>query len=158
MGTKDPHRDVEYLGRAECWALLEQAKVGRLAVILDDTPVIFPVNHVVEWDAVLVRCDPGGKLAGLYEGAPVSYEIDELDPDGRGGWSVQAKGRAHPMHDPWDRDATPDPVADRRPRWVRIAVTDLTGRRLRRSAAEAWVDDTGDFVVEAKLGPDWAGD
>jgi nitroimidazol reductase NimA-like FMN-containing flavoprotein (pyridoxamine 5'-phosphate oxidase superfamily) len=109
MGTKDPERDVEYLGRAECWALLESTVVGRLAVILDGVPVIFPVNHVTEWDAVIVRCDPGGKLAGLYEGAPVSYEIDDLDADGRGGWSVQAKGRAHPMHDPWDREAAPDP-------------------------------------------------
>jgi hypothetical protein len=159
MGTKDSRRDIEYLSRAECWALLEAAKVGRLAVILDGTPVIFPVNHVTEWDAVLVRCDPGGKLAGLYAGAPVSYEIDDLAADGRSGWSVQVKGRAQPLHDPWAPGAEPAAGADPRPRWVRIAPDEVTGRRLTRSPAEvAWATDDGDFVVEAVFGPEWAPD
>jgi nitroimidazol reductase NimA-like FMN-containing flavoprotein (pyridoxamine 5'-phosphate oxidase superfamily) len=162
MGTIDACTNMERLSRAECWKLLEQAPVGRLAVIVDGVPVVYPVNHMVEWDAIVIRSDPGSKLAGLTEGAPVSFEVDDLEPDGRRGWSVLVKGRARPMRDPAmvalaERHPPAIWTTNEKPHWIRIVPTQVTGRRIWRTAEDiAGRDRPGAVVLEPHVGPEWA--
>jgi hypothetical protein len=89
------------LSTAQSWALLRQAVVGRLAVIVDGRPDIFPVNHHIDNDCVVFRTDNGTKLAGAA-GRPVAFEVDGYDLTTGSAWSVVVKGEAHQvnvMHD-----------------------------------------------------------
>lgn len=82
------------LSEAESWTLLREAVVGRLAVIVDDRPDIFPVNHLVDHGSVVFRTAAGTKLAGAV-GHWVAYEVDGYDLQTGSAWSVVVKGRAH---------------------------------------------------------------
>jgi nitroimidazol reductase NimA-like FMN-containing flavoprotein (pyridoxamine 5'-phosphate oxidase superfamily) len=85
---------VESVGQRDCWSLLASARVGRLALIVDGRPEIFPVNHVVDHGSVVFRTAPGTKLAGVRGATPVAFEADGLDLDAGVAWSVVLKGRA----------------------------------------------------------------
>jgi Pyridoxamine 5'-phosphate oxidase len=47
MGVIDGQSWLEHLGPAECWSLLASTPVGRIGVLNDSAPEIYPVNHVV---------------------------------------------------------------------------------------------------------------
>lgn len=81
------------LSATESWALLRQAAVGRLAVIVDDRPEVFPVNHLVDHGSVVFRTALGTKLAAAA-GHWVAFEVDGYDPDTASAWSVVVKGEA----------------------------------------------------------------
>ena len=46
----------------QCWSLLAAQDVGRLGVIAEHYPMIFPVNYAVDHEVVVVRTGPGTKL------------------------------------------------------------------------------------------------
>jgi len=77
MSTHEPNAVVE-LSETESWTLLREAVVGRLAVIVDDQPDIFPVNHLVDLGSVVFRTGPGTKLTGAL-GHQVAFEVDGYD-------------------------------------------------------------------------------
>ncbi|GGO92772.1 pyridoxamine 5'-phosphate oxidase [Nocardioides phosphati] len=120
----------------ECVDLLAQARVGRCAFSTPHGPTIVPVNHVVHDDAIIIRTSPYSQLGLLAWGARVAYEVDEIDPLSRSGWSVVATGRCdrieeqgvreflHAFHDPdpWARGA--------RTLYLRVRWDQLTGRRI----------------------------
>ncbi len=60
MKTK-PSAAVERLAPDECWDLLAQTNVGRLAVLVDGHPDIFPVNYVLDGDSIVFRTGAGTK-------------------------------------------------------------------------------------------------
>ena len=64
-GPADDWPWVEYLGQPECWQLLSECAVGRVGVVVDSAPEIYPVNHVVDNHTIVFRTDPGNKLWGL---------------------------------------------------------------------------------------------
>ena len=43
------------LDESACWALLRSAEVGRLAVVVNHRPEIFPINLVVDHATVVFR-------------------------------------------------------------------------------------------------------
>src|SRR5581483_5524349 len=115
----------------ECWHLLSQHDVGRLAVnIPEDAPMVVPVNYVVDGRVIVFRSDPGTKIDALRTG-PISFQLDEVNPSSRLGWSVLISGVAY--------EATPDEIAhlrltpwtdgDKR-LWVRLIPRTVTGRRI----------------------------
>lgn len=61
-----------------CWELLRQAVVGRLAVVVDGGPEIFPVNYLVDHGSIIFRTAEGTKLANAIDG-PVAFEVDDYD-------------------------------------------------------------------------------
>src|SRR5512145_3366853 len=65
MDTDDRHGWVEHLGVDECWRLLAATPVGRVGVIVDSGPEIYPVNHAVDGRSIVFRTDSGNKLAGI---------------------------------------------------------------------------------------------
>lgn len=128
---------LEALPVAECWERLERAQVGRVAFLVDDFPIVFPVNFRVVrtggrpyWLAIRTR--PGAQLD--HAKLPVALQIDEFDSAVRGGWSVLVRGTLHHV----DPDAAgfrerfdPDPwLRDERDSWLVIEPFAVSGRSL----------------------------
>ena len=135
MATIDARTWLEHLSPGECWRLLAATPVGRIGVLNDSAPEIYPVNHVVDRDTILFRTDPGSKLRGLLHSPAVCYQVDGIDPTDATGWSVLVKGRAVELHDPDAlRDAAALPLRywalGDKAHWIRIVPHEITGRRI----------------------------
>ena len=67
--------------------------MGRLALIVDGHPHIFPVNYVlVQRGSIVFRSAGGSKLWGAMTSKPTALEIDGYDPQTEEVWSVVARG------------------------------------------------------------------
>ncbi len=93
---RDPERDepIEVLSEVECRQLLKSRDIGRLAIVVDGQPEIFPVNYAFDEGVVVFRTAPGLKL----ERGPLTaaaFEVDEVDTRQGVAWSVVVKGTAH---------------------------------------------------------------
>jgi nitroimidazol reductase NimA-like FMN-containing flavoprotein (pyridoxamine 5'-phosphate oxidase superfamily) len=67
-----------------------------LAVALpEEPPLVVPVNYVLDGEVVVFRSDVGHKLMVLREHTAASFQIDEIDPFHRNGWSVLIQGHAY---------------------------------------------------------------
>jgi uncharacterized protein len=128
---------LEVLSEADCTALLQSHHFGRIAVLVDGAPVIFPVNYVFEQGRIAIRTDPGTKLVGAAQGH-VAFEIDTVDDGSRTGWSVLVKGTGYDATDTIDLESVHVrrfPVDTWLPgtptRWIRIEPSAVTGRRIR---------------------------
>ena len=125
---------TEALSTEECWSLLGEATVGRLAVDNGGRPDIFPINYLVDDGSIVFRTGPGTKLAASVLMNYVAFEIDGYLPADRSAWSVVVKGRAHQierMQDVYDAQDLPlfPWVASDKPDFVRITADEVTGRR-----------------------------
>src|SRR5579863_2837298 len=112
MGNKSRLKE---LSASECAGLLAAERFGRLAVVFDGQPMIFPVNYIYQDGVILFRTNRGTKLAGA-DYARVAFEIDGVHPDGQSGWSVVVRGRAYEITDRFGESAeraktTPVPSA-----------------------------------------------
>jgi uncharacterized protein len=130
----DPRTGLEQLDEGECLRLLGHCALGRLAVVLDARPVVFPVNFALDGRAVVFRTNEGTKLYAARHGV-VAFECDAVDRVYRTGWSVLVSGDAELVDDPAETarlerlplapwSAAPKPV------WVRIRPRTITGRRI----------------------------
>ena len=68
--------------------------MGRLALSLDDSPDMFPINFIVDHGSIVFRTGQGSKLSTILANPQVAFEVDGYDPDGPEAWSVVIKGRA----------------------------------------------------------------
>lgn len=134
MGEIDGRTGLEVLDWDECLALLGESNLGRVAVVIDGQPLIFPVNFALDGTAVVFRNDPGTKVDGARNRS-VAFECDRTDTVSNTGWSVMATGDAIQVRSPADRDRLghlplgpwcPGPKAI----WLRIEPKTLTGRRI----------------------------
>ncbi|MEO8829016.1 pyridoxamine 5'-phosphate oxidase family protein [Lapillicoccus sp.] len=127
--------NTDELPLRQCWELLRTAVVGRLAVVVDGQPDIFPVNYVVDHGSVVFRTAAGTKLAAT-KGREVAFEADGYDTSEGTAWSVVVKGRATAIREmnesisalslpllPWQEG--------NKPYFIRVDYTSVTGRRLR---------------------------
>lgn len=120
------------LTEAECLEELAAHHVGRVAYCEQDTPVVVPVNYVMDGDAVLLRIAPGSALARRLGPTPASFQLDEFDPFTQSGWSVLLRGSASKV-DPADHPAAAGlrPWAEgQRTVHVLLRATQVSGRRL----------------------------
>jgi hypothetical protein len=119
--------------RSECVGRLAAGTVGRVGVTARAMPVIIPVNYVLDGDAVVFRTTADGLLASACDGNVVAFEVDELAPDGTGGWSVLVVGVAQLLPaaeaEPF-KDSPAPAVGDGRDQVVRIGLTRVSGRRI----------------------------
>ena len=123
-----------YLTEAECWSLLNQHVVARLAVDIAGQPDIFPINFVVDKSGIVFRSAAGTKLAGAVLNRLVAFEIDGYEPEARTAWSVVVKGQARAierMQEVFDAEDLPlfPWLSWDKPNFVRIEPTVVTGRR-----------------------------
>ena len=123
------------LSKSECFELLARERLGRVAVVDDRGPVVFPVNFVLDRHMVVFRTGEGTKLAAACLGRRVAFEIDAADAAAHTGWSVVVRGEATEVTDPAElarlRKLPLDPWAPgRKTHYVRILPAVLTGRRI----------------------------
>ncbi|MBC9821206.1 pyridoxamine 5'-phosphate oxidase family protein [Terrabacter sp. MAHUQ-38] len=125
---------TELLDRHECWDLLRRGTVGRLAVVVDGEPDIFPINYVVDHGTVVFRTDAGRKLSAAANRA-VAFEADGYDAREAVAWSVVVHGVGSEIREtdevidamglslaPWQQGA--------KARFIRIKASAVTGRRI----------------------------
>jgi uncharacterized protein len=133
-GSTRDHRGMQVLDLEECLKRLRSSPVGRLAFVLDGTPVILPVNHTVDGTTVVFATTWGSKLAVAESAEPVAFEVDGFDRKLRSGWSVLVKGTASRVYDSSAVDRyeklllpswTP-PVEE--VVWIAIRADEITGR------------------------------
>jgi nitroimidazol reductase NimA-like FMN-containing flavoprotein (pyridoxamine 5'-phosphate oxidase superfamily) len=140
VGGDDPALDggqpLLVLGRDECIDLLTKHRfLGRVGLVADGRPLIFPVNYVADGESVVFCTAAGTKLDAVGQGADVVFEIDDHEPLYHSGWSVLVKGRAEVVSDeselarlragrlrPWVRGA--------RANWIRVRIAEISGRRI----------------------------
>ena len=107
--TNEPEpRFLEPLTEEDCWKLLRQEQVGRLAVAINNEPDIFPVNFKVEDQTLIIRTAPGLKLAAAVLGKSVAFEVDTIDEKSQSGQSVVVRGVAREIGNLDERLAAED--------------------------------------------------
>ena len=118
---------------AQCWQALREGVVGRIAVVHERRPDIFPINYAVDHGTLVFRTG-SGTLFQSADGTFVALEVDGYDVEQAEAWSVVARGVAHEVYQlddaleamrlplyPW-HDAP-------KPRIVRIHPDSVSGRR-----------------------------
>ncbi len=123
----------------ECEELLAGAALGRLGVVVDGRPEIFPVNHVYDTStgSIAFPTNERTKWRAALEWPWVAFEVDGMDADRTSGWSVAVVGRAEEITDRTEIAR----VSQRRtlactgghgPRthWLRIVPSKMTGWRI----------------------------
>lgn len=85
---------------ARCEELLESQSIGRVAWQAADGPQILPVTYACHDGTIIFRTSPYGVLSELIRPTDVALEIDQLDQEGRRGWSVVVQGRARGVAEP----------------------------------------------------------
>jgi len=127
--TSDPGSEVTYFSRLEadeCWALLAEAEMGRIAWRGDDGIVVFPVNFRLDGHTVVFQTTDGGALSRLTEPTEVAFQADEIDAEAAVGWTVLVQGTTRSGeaekagHISW--------LDGERPVWVAITAGAVSGR------------------------------
>lgn len=129
------------LDATDCWDLLRSASVGRLAVIVDGAPEIFPVNFTVEHSALVIRTGDGTKIDAVRGHPRVAFEIDGVD--GQTAFSVVVKGDAKEIKAPDElRDTVSLDVsplqAGTKNHFVRVLAEEVTGRSFPVTDPATW--------------------
>lgn len=123
---------VTELAADDCWSILRDHSLGRIAASAAGTVDIFPINYAVDGESIVFRTAPGTKLLELAINDRVAFEIDGSDE--AEAWSIVVKGIAERMERQTEIDEaeklglTPW-IPTLKYRWVRIHATEVTGRR-----------------------------
>lgn len=127
------------LSYEECLELLRSRDLGRLAVVVDGVPMVFPVNYAIDGEAIVIRTAMGTKWEAARDHR-VSFEVDEVDLPHGSVWSVLAIGRAVAAEIEGPHAAHPVVPGDK-PSVLRITIERATGRRL--------ITDAGGLAFDA---------
>jgi nitroimidazol reductase NimA-like FMN-containing flavoprotein (pyridoxamine 5'-phosphate oxidase superfamily) len=123
--------DVIELSTSDCELLLASLDIGRIAVVDNGYPLIFPINYKMAAFGgklvIAIRTRPGNVID--LPGRAVCFEIDGLDASHDGGWSVLVRGVLVESPPDPDRDSHPIDSADR-DAWRIIVPTHVSGRRV----------------------------
>ncbi|MDQ0662608.1 nitroimidazol reductase NimA-like FMN-containing flavoprotein (pyridoxamine 5'-phosphate oxidase superfamily) [Arthrobacter ulcerisalmonis] len=134
---------IEKLSFDDCWDLLANDIVGRLAIVVDEHPEIFPVNYVVHLRSIFFRTAPGSKLWGARMERPAALEIDGYDPATEQAWSVVVRGDTEIVEDQAVKDAVDSLGLEpwqpgEKANYIRLNAKALTGRRFQVNRPDVW--------------------
>jgi nitroimidazol reductase NimA-like FMN-containing flavoprotein (pyridoxamine 5'-phosphate oxidase superfamily) len=133
---------LEEISHEECLSLLRAGTVGRIAFMVDEFPVVLPVNYRVfdlggrPWLALRTR------QGNVIDQAPmhVAFEVDGIGPVLPEGWSVLVRGKldhvnpaAAGVHSRYDSEPWLEAERDS---WLVIEPVVITGRRLHAAPPE----------------------
>ena len=133
----------ELLDEAECLRLISAGGIGRIGYTGRFGPTVLPVNYALYQGTIVFRTGQHGPLGedlrtGIeHAESKVAFEIDELSPAAREGWSILIQGSAHPVDSEAERTSVVqsgvEPWAGgEKELFVRVIPTRITGRRIRR--------------------------
>lgn len=141
--------DIESLEEAACLELLGQASLGRLGVVINEYPMIYPVNYALDGDRVTFRSAPDTKFNAAHY-ANVCFEADCADVLAHEGWSVVVLGSVEVV------DTTVPSELERMERlgvspfapgdrtlWVQVVPKRISGRRIRSTQSTFGLDHHG---------------
>jgi len=140
---------LEEMSYEECLRLLRERSMGRIAVVVNDFPIVLPVNYrLVETSGptwVALRTRPGNVIE--QASMKVAFEIDSIDVLHEEGWSVLIRGTLHHV----DPDAAgfrerfdPAPwLTDERDAWLVVEPFFVSGRRLHAAESEWFLNVRG---------------
>ncbi len=135
---------VVEMDEAECLRMVARHEVGRVAYAGRYGPTVLPVNYRLFEGSIVFRTGHDSPMdedlrTGIADAEyKVAFEIDELDPVTREGWSVLIQGPVHHVTSEQERAAvaragvTPW-AGGAKEQYLRIAPTRITGRYIRRS-------------------------
>ena len=138
----------ELLDEAECQRLIAARGVGRIGYTGRFGPTILPVNYVLHEGTIVFRTGQHSPLGedlrtGIeHAESKVAFEIDELSPGTREGWSILVQGAAHLVDSEAERASLAqsgvEPWAGgEKELFVRVLPSRITGRRIRRAGPPA---------------------
>lgn len=147
----DDRRDATTeLSFEECRELLTTQSVGRVAFAGPDGARIVPVNFAVRDGSVEFRTTSYSELATHAPGTRIAFEVDQLDPERRTGWSVIVNGDCERVLEEFGATLSrPGAAGDapwaggRRPLLLRLHARQMTGRRVGRGEWEHPPADRG---------------
>lgn len=129
--------ELEVLDETTCWELLRSHphRLGRLAFVDEGRVTVLPVNYRVDDLGVVFRSEVDTVLASLPDGTSVGFEVDQVDPTWREGWSVLLEGALETL-DGDDREAAAQSGLEvwapgERSCYRRVRVERISGRRIR---------------------------
>ena len=134
---------MEEIPEADCLEILGRHSLGRIAIVADGQPQIFPVNYAMSGRIIAIRTGSGSKLSQAPD-SKVSFEIDEHDASAGVAWSVMVQGVAVDATEAFDdvswtaRAAAPwSRAPGAKPHLLAIEPRIITGRRFHVSPAPA---------------------
>jgi nitroimidazol reductase NimA-like FMN-containing flavoprotein (pyridoxamine 5'-phosphate oxidase superfamily) len=139
---------VELLDEAECLRLISAGGVGRIGYTGRFGPTVVPVNYALYQGTIVFRTgqhSPMGEdlRTGIeYAESKVAFEIDEIRPVTREGWSILIQGSAHLADSEPERASVIRSGVEAWPGgekelFVRVIPTRITGRRIRSAGPAA---------------------
>ena len=126
---------LEVIPRQECLELLRGSVLGRVVVAMGALPAALPVTYALLGEDIVFMTGTGSKLEQAVRKAVVAFEVDQIDPAARTGWSILVTGWSslltHPQEIAAVRDLGLEPwVPVERGHFVRIRSEMVSGRRL----------------------------
>jgi nitroimidazol reductase NimA-like FMN-containing flavoprotein (pyridoxamine 5'-phosphate oxidase superfamily) len=146
MAVIEGRTGLEVMPPIGCERHLRTETIGRVAVLVDGHPEIFPVNYAVDDSgAIYFRTDRGTKLDAVAASRSIAFEIDGMDEEQQLGWSVLVVGSARRLSTageiahagtlplaPW--------AAGEKANIIRLSPTKVSGRRIFRRHTVAGVE------------------
>jgi nitroimidazol reductase NimA-like FMN-containing flavoprotein (pyridoxamine 5'-phosphate oxidase superfamily) len=137
---------LEHLDEAECLRLISPGGIGRIAFVGRYGLTVLPVNYRLHDGAIVFRTaqdSPTGEdlRTGIAHAEyQVAFEIDQIDPVARDGWSVLIHGPAHHMSTAAEQATVQESGVEpwpggSREHAISITPSRITGRRLSQRAA-----------------------
>jgi uncharacterized protein len=138
------------LSEKRCWSLISGAGVGRLGVIVNDEPEIFPVNYFADGHTVVFRSADGTKLRSLLANHHVVLEVDSVGD--LHNWSVTVKGLADVKGPAYANRAAEDSLPPWNPVseyvFVEVNPSSITGRQIEHHLNAVRRSDDGTLSSE----------
>ena len=139
---------VELLDEAVCLRLISAGGVGRIGYTGRFGPTVVPVNYALYEGTIVFRTGQDSPMGedlrtGIEQAeAKVAFEIDEISPATREGWSILVQGSAHPVDSEAERAVVMRSgvkawAGGEKELFVRVVPTRITGRRIRRTGPPA---------------------
>lgn len=136
-GLTPASANILTLSEEDCWSLLRSHNLGRVAIVIEGRPRIFPVSYAAGKDTVVFRTQPGAKLQH-GPGSAACFEIDDYDLRTSMAWSVMVVGVLKEITDATDersrglRRLAVEPVAPgQKLHWLALTPDEVSGRSFR---------------------------
>lgn len=140
--------DIQYLTEEESLALAATVPVGRVVYARNSIPAVHLVNFKLDGKDVIFRTRKGAKFGAAVADAVIAFEVDEIDPATRSGWTVSLTGRSRLVsrRDEQERlaELNVDPWLPDREYYIRVMTAVVTGRRIspdQLHGSDADIDD-----------------
>ena len=128
--------DLLELSRSECEGLLRLGVVGRVAIATPTGPHILPLNYAVSRGDVVVCTSPYSVLGTYGRDSLLAFEVDHFDHpraprlERRGARTRGSRRGPRGAARTWSRSCRARGPAGSRSLYLRIPLTEVTGRRL----------------------------